>query len=301
MATDTTKITGAADDLSDKLTRGGSAAKTLGAEIANAIKSLDARVTTLETAEPITPPVEPPIEPPTTSGPTGGLITTFSSQQNGRTRIDGIEYGNNTSTKPYAVAKLDDYTLRFEMRQGDRWNYDDSGCDRSQINNDIPPGRIPDGTPFSVAWRFWVEPGGPNTAPWFVTGEWHNADYELPNNWYTSPTWAIEMLQDKWSVVHRYTPKGQDPRPTSPSMKQQRPWTAPQNLERGRWYVFEIEGKTSLSSGYLRVKVDGVQVVNYTGALGYGCGGYLIIGMYRQTNPTTFVAKLKNLTTSWCN
>lgn len=57
MATDTTKITGAADDLSDKLTKGGSAAKTLGSEIANAIKSIDDRVTKLEaggTAPPIT-------------------------------------------------------------------------------------------------------------------------------------------------------------------------------------------------------------------------------------------------------
>ena len=64
MATDTTKITGAADDLSDKLTKGGSAAKTFGAEIANAIKSLDGRVAALEAGGTTQPPIEPPIEPP---------------------------------------------------------------------------------------------------------------------------------------------------------------------------------------------------------------------------------------------
>ena len=48
MALDTTKITGAADELSAGLAKGGTAAKTLGAEIANAIKALNDRVSTLE-------------------------------------------------------------------------------------------------------------------------------------------------------------------------------------------------------------------------------------------------------------
>ena len=47
MATDTSKITTAADDLSDKMGKGGAAAKTLGAEIVNAIKSLDDEIAAL--------------------------------------------------------------------------------------------------------------------------------------------------------------------------------------------------------------------------------------------------------------
>ena len=68
MTTDTSKITGAADELSAGLAKGGTAAKTLGAEIANAIKALDTRVTALETDVPVTPPIEPPIEPPVGGG-----------------------------------------------------------------------------------------------------------------------------------------------------------------------------------------------------------------------------------------
>ena len=59
MTTDTSKITTAADELSSGLTKGGSAAKTLGQEIANAIKALDGRLTALESDV-----TEPPIEPP---------------------------------------------------------------------------------------------------------------------------------------------------------------------------------------------------------------------------------------------
>jgi hypothetical protein len=54
MTIDTGKITGAADDLSDKLTKGGSAAKTLGVEIASTLNSLDARIAKLESAQPPT-------------------------------------------------------------------------------------------------------------------------------------------------------------------------------------------------------------------------------------------------------
>jgi hypothetical protein len=63
MATDTSKITGAADELSAGLAKGGTAAKTLGAEIANAIKLLDTRVTALESAEPVPVPPDPGPEP----------------------------------------------------------------------------------------------------------------------------------------------------------------------------------------------------------------------------------------------
>ena len=59
MATDTSKITGAADELSAGLAKGGSAARTLGAEIANAIKSLDARVTAIEGGGETQPPIPP--------------------------------------------------------------------------------------------------------------------------------------------------------------------------------------------------------------------------------------------------
>jgi hypothetical protein len=234
-----------------------------------------------------------------TTGPTGGLITNFSNAQNARIKIDGAEYNNVVSTKSYAIAKVDDYTLRFEIRSGDKWNYDSAGIDRSEISGGIGPGTIPASTPVTIAWRILVEPGGANTASWFVTSEWHNDDGELPSGQYTSPPWAVEMLGDKWSVKTIYCPAGGDPRPSSPDIVVKRPWTATTNIVRDQWYVFETEFKTDLTNGYLRLKVDGVQVVNYSGPLGYGCSGYFLIGLYRDTNATTFAAKIKNITTSW--
>ena len=77
MTTDTSKITGAADELSSGLSKGGSAAKTLGQEIANAIAALDGRVSALEAGgsvePPIEPPIEPPVEPPAALTPSGSI------------------------------------------------------------------------------------------------------------------------------------------------------------------------------------------------------------------------------------
>lgn len=81
--TDTSKITAATDELSGGLAKGGEAAKKLGSEIANAIKSLDAavaaldgRVATLEEGGN----VEPPDPPVTTLTPSGSIRTTASNQ-----------------------------------------------------------------------------------------------------------------------------------------------------------------------------------------------------------------------------
>jgi hypothetical protein len=65
MATDTSKITSAADELSAGLAKGGTAAKTLGVEIAAAIKSLDGRVAALEAGG--SNPVPPDPQPPSTA------------------------------------------------------------------------------------------------------------------------------------------------------------------------------------------------------------------------------------------
>lgn len=49
--------------------------------------------------------------------------------------------------------------------------------------------------------------------------------------------------------------------------------------------------------GFLKVWRDGVQIVNYAGAIGYNdaLGPYLKAGVYRATNPNPMVTEWKNL------
>jgi hypothetical protein len=138
MTTDTSKITGAADELSAGLAKGGTAAKTLGAEIANAFKSLDDRVTAIEaggTTPPVEPPIEPPIEPPPAN--TYGKIENFNGSNGSSFKVDSATCSAQNANQPHCVTKVDDYTLRFEARQADIWStssgYSDSGCNRTEL------------------------------------------------------------------------------------------------------------------------------------------------------------------------
>ncbi len=129
MTTDTSKITTAADELSSGLTKGGSAAKTLGAEIANAFKSLDDRVSAIEAGGSTQPPIEPPAN-------TYGKVENFNGSNGSSFKVDGQACSAQNANKPHCVTKIDDYTLRFEAQQGDIWStggYSDSGCNRTEL------------------------------------------------------------------------------------------------------------------------------------------------------------------------
>lgn len=230
--------------------------------------------------------------PPDPTGPTGGLITAFNPAHWGVTTIDGVTYHAHTygNSESYGKKKLDDYTIRYEIRQGTGgWN---NTVDVSELEC---AQHLHDGDPVTIAYRIMVEPGAANSSSWMVCGiEWHNDDSQSPT--YTSPMFVTEALGDKFSVVIRY-PKNGNISPSGCTMK--RLWTAPSNFVRGQWYIFEIEAKPSLNNGYFRCKVDGVQVANYTGPVGYGYDGYGMFGLYRNAAPETFAIQIKNLTVSW--
>lgn len=283
MATDTTKITGAADELSAGLTKGGSAAKTLGAEIANAIKSLDDRVSAIEAGGS----TQPPIEPPVTAGPTGGHIDTFSATPNTDCVIDGVRYRVWGAGKPYSFNQIDQYTLRYEIRPGDHGTaglVDQPGCDRCQI--DGYQKKYADGTVIKVGLRVMVEPGPANAARWFVIGEQQQQQIS------TSPFLSLDLEGERFSVSYRNDPNNQLP-PI-------RPWTQSTNLVRGQWYVFELEFRVSQSNGYLKARVDGAEVVNYTGRLGFSgtTESYWMTGLYRETatGQINIATQVKNMT-----
>lgn len=239
-------------------------------------------------------PIPPDPVPPDTGGPTGGRITNFTATPNGELQIDGHAFSVWNAGRDYCLKKLDDYTLRFELHPGDHMSWDGSNVDRSQVDGYHTP--FANDNVIKTAFRITIEPGTANNANWFVVGELHNDDKEGGVS--TSPPVAVELKGERFRIVARNCRPGGNPSNNGPDLRMLTPWTQPANFVRGQEYVFELEFKLNQASGYLRVKFNGEQVVNYSGPLGYGNHTYWMNGPYRDaaSGKINFACKIKNIT-----
>ncbi|MFK4722758.1 hypothetical protein ABIE89_003858 [Bradyrhizobium niftali] len=215
-----------------------------------------------------------------------GTITSFTSQPQSNLYIDGNPYNVQTAGESYSLTEPDSQTLRFEIHAGDPAWFDGSTIDRSevQMNNLIAVGM-----PTNISYQFMVEPGATNTAPWLVTAELHSNDGDLGVS--TSPPFAIEMQGEHMAVVARYG------NPATGSVTTRTLWTDPNPIVRGQYYNIQIQTSVANnSSGFLDVYINGNQVVNYNGPLGYGSRTYWEEGLYRHTSPEVMAADFRNLT-----
>ena len=221
-------------------------------------------------------------------------ITSFSATPRSRFFINGTSYQNHTAGESYSLTSPDDHTLRFEMRPGDHAWYDSGNVDRSQVTSDQ---MISNGTRVNIAYKFMLEPGDANTASWFVTAEMHNDDEALGPNMHTSPPFAIELAGEHLRVVARYCPTGLDPSNRAGNLKLLTLWTDRNPIQRGQYYDLKIQANLdNVSTGFLGVWVNGVEVVNYHGPLGYGTQTYWEEGLYRSADASqTVAANFRNL------
>src|SRR5258707_5974689 len=146
-----------------------------------------------------------------------------------------------------------------------------------------------------------AEPNGANgsftnTASWFVTGQMHSADWVTGVG--TSPPFAIQLAGNHLQVVARYVKPGGNPSNSSSDLHMMTLWTDPNRITTGQYYNISIQSNVSnTGGGYLDVSINGNQVVNYNGPLGYGEPTYWEYGLYRNSGPTeTVAADYRNLT-----
>ncbi len=268
MSTDTSKITGAADDLSDKLTKGGTAAKTLGAEIANAFNSLDARVAALEAGG--------GTEPPPAN--TYGLIENFTGADRGRFKVDGLDVANQNANKSWSLVKADNYTLRFEIRSND---VEAGGNERTEIqfqNN------YNEGVMLNWEGTVTVLPGPVSTGSWFCMVQCHATTNVSPT--YCPFTFGIQRNTDKLEVCLQ-----------SPQGGNNYIYHSPNPIVRGQPMRLRAKVKMGTSgNGSCDVWWDDKQIVDFNGNVGATNSQYYWkYGAYRGDAPETIKVEFKNV------
>lgn len=231
----------------------------------------------------------PPVEPPPT-GNTAGLIANFTAAYGtipmtiAGQATKNLNANYSGSGKTHVLQKIDDYTLKYEVRSGDRagdpsaW-MDSSECERSET--ELMP-RYALGKLITVEYGFMLHSDfPPNTAQWVVIGQCH---FDKGSG---SPPFCLSLQGEKMRCELR-----------APNNRQQIPWTDTAPIQRGHKYLFKIELKINAGgTGTCKVWRDGTQIVNFSGALGSGVANdthYWKQGIYRLKTADPLAASYYN-------
>ena len=187
----------------------------------------------------------------------------------------------------YQVA---DGVSRFEVRAGDNLAGDGLTKERSEIAS---AAKMQAGQTYEISFSVMIEPGAKNTADWMTLVQLQST-FD-PGEAGHSPAFALEMVGDKMRIVTRDSAAAIS---TESNIRYVRHYTDTADVVRGQWYDFKIQIKFDpFGQGHLVVLRDGVQLVDFHGALGFNdlVGAYLKEGVYRESSPETFAADFKGL------
>lgn len=201
----------------------------------------------------------PPPDPP-------GFISYFNptaANWSDPSRVDNIDWFNHHGGKPWSLTKLDDFTLRMEIRQGDPEAID-VGAERSEFAS-TP---FPDNVPLSVDYDLTILPGAYNNPPaaWIVLTQFHDGG-TIP-----ASLWLVDG--EKMSVsINEYV-----------TGAPQQVWTDTADIVRGQTYHIHWEFRAG-NPGYVRFFRDGVKYFDFTGLIGSSSPDQIVkVGIYRGWN-----------------
>jgi hypothetical protein len=175
--------------------------------------------------------------------------------------------------------------MRVEVRAGDVLTIpgytDPSTSERAEIVLNSP--RCPDGNEIVIRYSMRLEATSPViNSPWFVVGQMHS------NNGSSPPMELAFRGNDRLIVIMA--------RGSSTSQVEMIGYTSPANLTRGKWYKIILWVKFD-SAGFCRVYLDGAQVTNYSGDIGFSDQFeiYWRYGIYRNAVSQTQVVTYDNM------
>ena len=212
--------------------------------------------------------------------------TASLSQTANQLSLGGQLYWVQDAARNWSLTSPSPDVLRFEVRPGDVWTYADGASkERSEISGTT---NYATGTEIDVHYGFQIEPGAANNAAWTVVGQFHQ-DAATGG----SPPFAVSLDGEQMAIRVGFSDAAGAP-------VQETVYLDPTPIQRGRVYdirvavTFDPKG-----NGALVVWRDGVEIVDYRGALGYTgqTSTYFKEGIYRSASSTTLAADYSGLTT----
>lgn len=166
--------------------------------------------------------------------------------------------------------------VRFNMLPDNPWYEDSFGVERAEL---AATKAFPERTPIWVSYSFYIEAGqGPVTTNWFIMGQWGQVGSSCSRGTLGPPYSQSLRIGEIWALViypdEVCNGTGKAVTPLSVS------------LRRGAWYnvVQNVRFDPTGRTGFMKVWLDGKQVVNYAGSMGYSTssGYYWKFGIYRS-------------------
>ena len=240
-----------------------------------------------------------------------GSFSPLTDQWSNPISIDGspfyVENANVNGNAPWAITQTNPQTLRFVLDPGDYW------ADNDSHRTEVADATIyaPTAT-ITTSYQFMVEPG-PTNNYWTVLGQFHSDDNSPITQGLTAdyPVFAVELTGpggvgqgDHLAIWADYALAGQTtPTAITPSGGSSFGflYVAPTPIVRGEYYSVTIEANfQNNSNGFLEVWLNGAEIVDYHGPIGYGAGNYWKEGIYQDPSNTTqtIAADYKNLVIS---
>src|SRR6202165_2724354 len=202
-----------------------------------------------------------------------------------------VENANINGNAPWAITEVDDHTLRFQVRPADIWA--DNGSHRSEISGAT---LLAENSTINLSYQFNVAPGFNDTSnglAWQILGQFHGDDN---NSVYQSisggtPPLAFHLTGpngigqgDYLAIQAVYALPGQTAWTTATLPGDPLHgylYVSPTPILRGQFNDVHMEVNfQNNSSGFLEVWLNGTEVVNYHGPLGYSGPVYWKEGVY---------------------
>jgi hypothetical protein len=209
-----------------------------------------------------------------------------------------VENANVNGNAPWAITEVNDHTLQFTLKPGDLWP--DNASSRSEIAGET---LYAANSVVNVSYQVTVQPGLADPGlDWEILGQMHADDNSsivasLSSDY---PVLAFHMTGadgqgggDYLAIQAFDLPSGaKNPvAVTSDVDDNGYLYVSSQPIVRGSAYSVQIEGSfQDNANGFLDIWINGVQVVDYRGPIGYGASNYWKEGVYEgytQTQPIT--------------
>jgi hypothetical protein len=211
--------------------------------------------------------------------------------------FDPNTYNLQNANKPWSY-KADGGNMRFEVRSGDHWNGDhpdDRSPGEQRERSEIASFKALEfGKTYTVHYKMMIEPGQTNTAKWLVAGQFHAK--EDPGDEGVSPPYEFVLSGEKMQVHARWS----TPEQTNWSNVETKVlYKDAHNIERGHWYDIRMNIEFDpFGDGVLDLWRDGVQLVDYSGPIGYNdeIAPHWKQGVYRLEAPETIAINYKDFT-----